>query len=334
MSYRMAVLGTGALGTMTGKQVRRQPDAELVALADINSTSRDQAGDTLDVPSEARYETLDTLIDEEDLDALAIVTPHTLHYEQILTALERDLHVFCEKPLVTDLDRARDLHQRAKATDRVVMVGYQRHLEPEFRYARERWKNERTEPTFLSAEITEQWLAPNVDTWRVDPTLSGGGFLYDTGNHIIDAILWTTDLTPTSVNADMDFEEDIETRANLTIEFEEKSKAHVSFHGDVPRVTEHLQGWDTNGGLRIEGREWGNRSITVIDDDGSEFDPYLGERDSAYEHPRTKLDGFVDAIEGVAPLPATTRDALRTTAVTQAAYESARTGEPASVDLS
>lgn len=90
----------------------------------------------------------------------------------------------------------------------------------------------------------------------MDQSLSGGGFLYDTGNHVIDAVLWTTDLTPTAVAADMDFEEKkIDTRANLTIEFEEGSKAHISFYADALRVTEQLQGWNADGGIRITGRE-------------------------------------------------------------------------------
>lgn len=334
MSYRMAVLGTGGLGVMLGKQIRRQPKASLVALADISEVSRNEAGDVLEVSPEARYETLDDLLDGETLDALTIATPHTLHYDQICTALDRDVHVLCEKPLVTDLDDALDLDRRANESDQVLMVGYQRHLESEYRYARQRWGDGDNEPHFISAEITEDWLSPNIGTWRVDPSLSGGGFLADTGDHVVDAILWMTGLTPTTVKADMDFEmEGIDTRGNLTIEFESGANAHLSLHADVSRVTERLQGWDSDGGVRIEGREWGDRSVTVIEEDGSEVDPYRAARDSAYEDPRTKLDGFVEAIEGTAPPPATTGDAVRATAVTEAAYESARTGEPASVDL-
>lgn len=329
----MAVLGTGGLGMMLGEQVRRQPAANLVALSDISTDSRDQAGETFDVPAESRYETLEGLLDAEQLDALVIATPHTLHYEQILTALDAGLHVMCEKPLVTDLDHARDLDDRVAQSDEVLMVGYQRHLEPEFRYARQRWAEGDSQPAFISAEMTENWIAPNRGTWRVDESLSGGGFIYDTGSHVVDAVLWTTGLTPVTVRADMDFEQDgIDVRANLTVDFADGASAHLSFHADTERVAERLQGWDEDGGLRITGREWGDRSITLIDEDGSTSDPYIAARDSAYENPRTKLDAFVDAIEGREPVPSTTRDAVRTTMVTEAAIESARTGEPVSVD--
>lgn len=335
MSHQMAVLGAGGLGRLLGTQIRRQPSANLVALSDISAASREAAGAVLDIPPEARYETLDDLLDGEPLDALVIATPHTLHCEQIHAALDRGIDVLCEKPLVTDLEDARDIHHRVESSDAVLMVGYQRHLEPEFRYARRRWEDGENEPTFISAEITEHWLEPNVGTWRVDRSLSGGGFVYDTGNHVIDAVLWATELTPATVVANMDFAEaSIDVRANLTVTFEEGATAHLSFHADTPRVTERMQGWDATGGVRIEGREWRDRSITVVDEDGSEVDPYLESRDSAYERLRTKLDAFVDAIEGIEPPPATTRDALRTTAVTEAAYESARTGEPISVNRS
>lgn len=334
MKHRMAVLGTGGLGTMLGKQVRRQPDSELVALSDVSPESLDGAGETLAVPPEARYETLDGLLDAEQLDALVIATPHTLHYDQILTALDRGLDVLCEKPLVTDLERARDLNDRAADADETLMVGYQRHVEPEFIYARERWAEGESVPNFVSGEIVEEWVEPNVGTWRLDPSLSGGGFIYDTGSHVIDAVLWTTGLTPETVTAEMDFEsEGIDERATLTIEFAGGSTAHLSFHGDVAGVSERLQGWDDDGALRIEGREWGDREITVVEEDGSEVDPYIAARDSAYEDPRTKLDAFVDAIENDRPVPATTTDALRVTAVTEAAYESARTGESVAVNI-
>lgn len=305
-----------------------------MALADVSEASRSEAGDVLGVPREARYETLEALLDGEPLDALAVATPHALHYEQVCTALDQGLHVLCEKPLVTDLDNALDLDRRADESDQVLMVGYQRHLEPEYRYVRDRWAEGDRRPTFLGVEITEDWLSPNIGTWRVDSSLSGGGFLADTGDHVVDALLWTTGLTPTTVTADMEFEtEGIDIRGNVTIEFAEGTTAHLSLYADATRVTERLQGWDEDGGVRIAGREWGDRSVAVVGDDGSETDPYIAERDSAYEAPRSKLDGFVDAIEGTAPVPATTHDAVRATAVSEAAYESAHRDEPMDVEL-
>lgn len=330
----MAVLGTGGLGVMLGKQVRRQPDADLTAIADVSDVSRAEAGDLLNVPPEARYDTLETLLDNESLDALVIATPHSLHYDQVRLALERNHHVLCEKPLATNVEDVRALDRYASDSDEVLMVGYQRHLEPEYQYARRRWADSDTEPDFISVQLTENWLSPNIDTWRTDPSLSGGGFLADTGDHIIDALLWMTGLTPTMISANMDFEtKGIDTRANLTITFENGSHAHLSFHADVPRVTERFCGWDADGGIRIEGREWGDRSLTVVDGNGSEMDPYRAPRDSAYENPRTKLDGFIDAIDGTASVPATTMDALRAATITEAAYESARTAEPVSVEF-
>ncbi|WP_458210385.1 Gfo/Idh/MocA family protein [Haladaptatus sp. NG-SE-30] len=334
MTLRVGIIGTGGLGTHIGTQFRHTPNATLIALADISEEGRNRAGETLDVSEQSRYATPEAMLKGERLDAVAIVTPHALHFEHVIAALDHDLHVLCEKPLVVDLDQARDLVHRDAERDEVLMVGYQRHFDPAFVRARERIR-ETDDPTFIGAEITEEWLQPNLGTWRVDPSLSGGGFLYDTGNHLIDVVLWTTGLTPTTVDADMDFHtERTDIRANLTVDFENGATAHVSMHGDVPRVRERLAVWDDDGGVLVEGREWRDRSLRLIHGDGGEYSPSIKAFDSYYERPPTKAEAFVAAVEGDAPVPATVRDALRATAVTEAAYESAQTGERVAVALS
>ena len=45
----------------------------------------------------------------KQLDAVVLVTPHTLHYPQAKAALERGIHVLVEKPMVTELEHAYDL---------------------------------------------------------------------------------------------------------------------------------------------------------------------------------------------------------------------------------
>src|SRR5437762_1763419 len=49
------------------------------------------------------------LVAHPDLDAVIVASPHTLHYEHARLALERGLHVMCEKPFTTRADHARAL---------------------------------------------------------------------------------------------------------------------------------------------------------------------------------------------------------------------------------
>lgn len=161
---------------------------------------------------------------------------------EAVSDLVSGLEVLCEKPLVTDLNQARDLDRPASASETVLMLGYQCHFLSEFQHVRERWASGIRQPDFISVEIIEDWLQGNTGTWRVDPSLSGGGFLSDTGSHVVDAVLGTTGLMPKTVRAEIEFyDNEIDMRANVTVEFEEGLTAHLSFHSDVSRVSKRLQ---------------------------------------------------------------------------------------------
>lgn len=329
---RVGVIGGGYIGTTVGRLFNQHPRSAVIALADVDARTRQTAGETLYVGEGSQYADYREMLDSEVLDAVLVGTPHTLHYEMVTASLDRDLHVFCDKPLTTDLSQAKELADRAEASDRVLMVGYQRHLNPAFQLARERWRgDESPEPDYLSAEITQDWISRFEGTWRTDPELSGGGNLYDTGSHLIDAVLWTTGLVPEEVSAEMVFADDegrVDQRAILIVEFKNGAQGTISVHSDAPCVREHVHVWDEEGAIYLEGRQWEERELERIDPDSTTVIPYV-DRDQQ----RNKAEAFVDCIETEEDPPATARDALAVTALTEAAYESARTGERVTVDV-
>lgn len=322
---RVGLVGTGSLGIRLGAEFRRLPTADLVAVADIDEESVTAASRELGVPPSSRYTSYEQMLDEEDLDAVAIVTPNGLHYDQSVAALERELDVLCEKPIATTIEDARDLTERAEASDQTLMIGYQRHLNPSFIEGRERWALGDLEPTFITAEITHDWREyyEEMDDWRMDPELSGGGHLLNVGTHVIDAILWTTGLRPVAVTADIEFHDDdqlFDKRTAMLIEFENGTTATFADTAVVPRTREHIHVWDDEGAVYFEGREWGERTHRTIDAAGTEHDPYPTGR-------RTKAEAFVKAVRTESEPEATARDAFWATIVTMAAYESGRREE-------
>lgn len=317
---RVGVVGGGYIGRTVGGDFRDHPDTTVAALTDINDKTLDSTGEKLAVSDESRYREYETMLDEEELDGVLIGTPHTLHYEQIVAALDRSLHVLCDKPLTTDLDHARTLRDRVHDGSEVLMVGYQRHLNPAFSRVKERWQGDLT-PEWITAEVSQNWIGNFTRTWRCDPDLSGGGYLYDTGSHLLDAILWTTELTPTAVSARMTFIDEaqrVDDWADVTIVFEEGAQASVTTYGRTPCVREHIHAWDEDGAVYVEGEEWEPRELLEINADNTEQRPSV-DRDNQ----RNKAEAFFSAVrEGETP-PATVQDGLRVTAVTEAAYESA-----------
>jgi predicted dehydrogenase len=324
---RIGLIGVGSLGIRLGQQFTELPDSELVALSDVDSEGLAAAGRELGVPERSLYESYEEMLDGESLDAVAIATPNGLHYDQAMAALDRSLHVLCEKPLATDATDAYELTQRAESSDCTFMVGYQRHLNPAYDIARERWALGDREPTFITGEITQDWRSyyETMENWRMDPALSGGGHLLNVGTHVIDAILWTTGLTPTHVNAYMDFHDENEMfdrQSSTIIEFENGAVANVSDTGLVSRTREHVHIWDDEDAVYLEGQEWDDRTGYVIDDQGTEHRPYQG-----YDRRLSKGTAFLEAIKSGAEPPATARDGLKAVIVTMTAYESGRRNE-------
>ena len=319
---RVGVVGGGYIGTTVGAEFRAHENARVAAVVDVDEGALADVGDALGVDRGARYGDYRAMLDAEPLDAVLIGTPHTLHYDQIRAAFDRGLHVLCDKPLTTDLGEARDLVARNDARAETLMVGYQRHLYPAFVRARELWARADREPRWITAEVGQDWVDRFEGTWRQEPSLSGGGYLYDTGSHLLDCVLWSTGLTPAAVSAEMRFLDDAERvdgRATVTVRFAEGATASFSLSGETPCMREHVRMWDEQGGVALDARDWEPSEYVEIDDGSGEYRPRL-DRDAR----PTKAGAFLDAVAtGEAPV-ATARDGLRVTAVTEAAYESAR----------
>jgi predicted dehydrogenase len=129
-------------------------------------------------------------------DALAIFTPHRAHYRPAMDALQAGCHVFVEKPLSTNAQEAVDIVSLARGRNRKVGVGHQYRLRPSLVEARARLAQGRIgRLRLVLAGLAQSWLANHggaENSWRFDPKVAGGGILADAGDHLIDALLWTT----------------------------------------------------------------------------------------------------------------------------------------------
>lgn len=330
---KIGIVGGGFIGTTVGAGFRDHSRAEIVAVVDIDEPTLHEAGDTLGVDPTARYTDYETMLaaESEQLQAVLIGTPHTLHYDQTLAAFEQDLHVLCDKPLTTELAEARDLVDRTDRREEVLMVGYQRHLDPAFIRARELWATDNREPRWITAEVCQEWVQSHRNTWRQNPDLSGGGYLYDTGSHLLDCILWTTRLTPESVSATMQFldaEKRVDGGGSVTVQFTNGATATLSLSGETPCMREHVRMWDQQGAVALDTHDWQPSEFIEINEQNGEYRPTIDRRSR-----RTKADAFIEAIQTGSEPAATALDGLRVTAVTEAAYESARNdGSTVAVD--
>jgi predicted dehydrogenase len=123
------------------------------------------------------------------LEAAFIVTPHAYHHDQVVACLEAGLDVLMEKPMTVNVREALSLIEARDRTGRVLMVAFPASLSSRYRAAVEmRRAGEFGRLLGISATLWEGWAVSNAGTWRHKPEISGGGYLFDAGAHMVNAV--------------------------------------------------------------------------------------------------------------------------------------------------
>lgn len=134
---------------------------------------------------------LERLLDRssDQLDAAFIITPHVFHHRQAKMCLEAGLDVLLEKPMVMNVEEAADLIQTRDRTGGLLTVAFQGSLSPQIRKAKEMIRSGKMGHIRNISGVTWQnWGGSQKGKWRQEPGISGGGFLFDTGAHILNTI--------------------------------------------------------------------------------------------------------------------------------------------------
>lgn len=124
-----------------------------------------------------------------ELDAVFIITPHNLHHDQAKACLEADLDVLLEKPMVMNAAEALSLMDARDRTGRHLVVAFQGGLSPQIRHAAELIASgELGELLTATGMIWQGWKSVTNGSWRQIPEIAGGGFLFDSGAHMLNTI--------------------------------------------------------------------------------------------------------------------------------------------------
>ena len=124
-----------------------------------------------------------------DLDATFIITPHVYHHDQTTACLEAGLDVLLEKPMVMNAAEARSLIETRDRTGKLLVVAFPGSLSPQIRTAVSMIRSgELGSLLSVSATVWQGWGPGTVGKWRQQPEISGGGFLFDTGAHMLNTV--------------------------------------------------------------------------------------------------------------------------------------------------
>ena len=199
MTIRIGAVGLGRLGYRHAYNLRFViPGVELVALCDLDREKLAQTAADWDVPGV--YADFEAMISSGKLDAVAITSPSHLHTAQIAAALERGLHVFCEKPLGTTVEECRIAEAAvARYPDRVFMLGFMRRYDPSYAYAKQMIEAGRIGRPILFRGYSQD--PESAIAGAIAYAGHAGGQFIDMAVHDIDLARWFMGADPVSVYA-------------------------------------------------------------------------------------------------------------------------------------
>ncbi len=177
MRIKIGIIGAGYIAGVHAGILARDERVDIVAVHDVVPERAQQFARAHEaVVAESTLEVL------ERADAVFITTPNTRHVPLTLAAIEAGKHVFCEKPLATNIADAETVFAKAQNSNAVFQVGHNRRFAPV--YARlKQILAETHKPHSAHVKMNRgELLQPE---WTGEPEVTGG-FLYETPIHMFD----------------------------------------------------------------------------------------------------------------------------------------------------
>lgn len=192
---RVAMIGCGGMARHHIRAMfQQQKTTQVTAICEPSATAYELAADLFDQAGLAvppNQPDLEQLLHEHaaDLDAAFIITPHAYHYEQTAACLRAGLDVLLEKPMVMNADEAERLIAVRDETKRLLVVAFPGSLSPNIRTAATMLRSgDLGKVLTISGLVWQSWGVNTIGTWRQKPEIAGGGFLFDTGAHLLNTV--------------------------------------------------------------------------------------------------------------------------------------------------
>jgi predicted dehydrogenase len=255
---RIAIVGLGKMGLSHLAIANAHPDLEVAAVCDASGYVLGVLNKYTGVATHTDYE---RMLREVKLDAVLIATPSRTHAGMVRTALERDLHVFCEKPFTLRVSDAAELTTLARDKGLVTQVGYHNRFVGTFAEVK------RLLDAGAIGKVTHALgeaygpvvLKAKGGTWRSRKE-EGGGALYDYAAHPINLLNWylgePTGVGGTVLNSIFSREIDDEVHGTLFYDGGTSARISVNWSDESYRkMTTRITIWGTEGRIFADRQE-------------------------------------------------------------------------------
>ena len=172
--------------------IQNHPDAEIVGVC--GEKARDAAEVRARYGDSARYFTdIDAMLDATKPDGLIVCTPNDLHYPATMAALNRGIHVVCEKPIAMNETQAREMAETAEKGGLLGLSNFTYRGNPALQQMQKMVAaGFAGTPLHLSGVYYGGYAIGRPPGWRGNRERSGSGILGDLGSHLIDMARFVT----------------------------------------------------------------------------------------------------------------------------------------------
>jgi scyllo-inositol 2-dehydrogenase (NADP+) len=263
----VGLIGLGKMGISHLAIVNTHPQVKLVGVCDTSSYVSAVMNKYTGIKIYSDYR---ALLNEEGLNAVIVATPSRSHAEIVRAALDRGLHVFCEKPFCLDVNEGLELAELAERKGVVNQVGYHYRFVGAFKEAKRLIEaNVLGRVHHIRAEAYGPVvLRPQGSTWRASKG-EGGGCLFDYACHAIDAINYLVG-APHSVGGTVlnkIFSRDVNDEVYASLYFADGMTGQIAANwsdDSLRRMSTQVTVWGTNGRMTVDRQE-----VKVFVRDGS-----------------------------------------------------------------
>lgn len=189
-TLKIGVAGLGRLGLVHVDNICKMKGVQLTAVSNLNEQVNEEVKKKYNIPH--AYTSYEEMLEKTELDAVCIVTPSGYHTEHILLALEKDLHVFCEKPIGLEVNDIKKTISYIENSGKVFHLGFMRRYDEDYLYAKEMIDSGKIGEISLIRSYSIdpiEGLDSFVDFAKQSPS---GGLFLDMSVHDIDVIRWLT----------------------------------------------------------------------------------------------------------------------------------------------
>jgi UDP-N-acetyl-2-amino-2-deoxyglucuronate dehydrogenase len=187
---KFAVVGCGSIGKRHIAVLDADPDAQLVAICDLDENRAKELSDLYEgLPFFTNYQ---QMLSNIEADVINVVTPHALHKSMSIQALQAGFNVLVEKPMALTVEDCKEMNDVSKASGKKLWVVKQNRHNVPVRLAKQAISEGRLGKIFMvKCDILWNRYQGYYDEspWR-GKIEEEGGALFTQASHFIDLLIW------------------------------------------------------------------------------------------------------------------------------------------------